>query len=185
MTETRAHDEIEIERVAENLYNDALSRSRNPYALTWDAAYPETKAGFVAKAQRVLEGDLHLPAEGVMHKPLLEIDVEHIPHTISVLMARWTQVTGSIPPLPGENSSDQQSAETVDYTGPLQEVDIVLMPEPEGPGETFAEIETPNGYSVNVGTRTVDPATGYSRIRIRVPVVDIDEPSRERIRRHG
>lgn len=184
MTEPKVHDEIEIERVAENLYNDAWSRSRNDWAKPWDEAHPETRADFIARAQRVLEGDLHLRADGMISQVLREIHVEEIPHVISVLMARWTQVVGSIPPLPDAALGGQQRAETVDYVGQLQDVDFVLTPPAEDATQVFVDIETPNGYSVAVGTWHPDK-DGGSRLRIRVPMTDLTEDSQRRARRHG
>lgn len=185
MTESRAHDEIEVERVAENLYNDAWSHSKNVWSKTWREASPELHAEYRAKAQTVLSGDLILRADGTISQVLAQIDVEEIPHVISVLMARWTQVVGSLPPLPDTVSSGQQGAETVDYVGALQELDIVLAPSEQNGGEWFVDIETPNGYSIDVGTRTMSPESGDSRIRIRVPFTDLTEESQRRVQRHG
>lgn len=185
VTEPKVHDEIEIERVAERLYNDAWSRSKNSWCVPWAEASPELHTEYCSKAGRLLDGVLLIPAEGVMHKPLSDIEIEEIPHVISVLMARWTQVVGSIPSLPSETSGSQQSAETVDYVGPLQDLDIVLTPSEQNGGEWFVDIETPNGYSVEVGTRTTDPASGDSKIRIRVPFADLPEESQRCVQRHG
>lgn len=189
MTEFRVHDEIEINRVAENLYNDAWSRSKNAWCKTWAEASQELHAEYRAKAHRILDGMLLLPVEGVMPKPLSQIEIEEIPHVISVLMARWTQVVGSIPPLSGVGSiphapKDQQSAETVDYVGALQDLDIVLAPRDEDATQDFVEIETPNGYSVAVGTWRQDE-DGGSRLRIRVPFTDLTKDSQQRAQRHG
>lgn len=185
MIETRAHDEIEVERVAENLYNDDWSRSQNPWCKTWAEASSELHAEYRAKAQAVLNGDLILRADGTVSQALAQINVEEIPHVISVLMARWTQVVGSIPPLPDTASRSQQSAETVDYVGALQELDIVLAPSEQNAGEWFVDIETPNGYSVEVGTRTTSSESGDSKIRIRVPFADLTEDSQRRVQNHG
>lgn len=80
---------------------------------------------------------------------------------------------------------DKARLQTVDYVGALQELDLVFRQ--ESPGDTelaFVEVETPNGYSVALGTWRKDE-DGWHRLRIRVPVTDLDENSRDVVRTHG
>lgn len=73
-----------------------------------------------------------------------------------------------------------------EYTGPLQEIAIVFAPEADGPGMVFVEIESPNGYSIEVGTwEDHEPGAdndGWKKIKLRVPMDELSEKSRELVR---